>query len=139
MEAMRGAVKEMPAAKGSIDIYEVEDLHEDMQDMLQDVEELNEVMGRSYDTYKGVDEADLDAALLDLDAELAGPVDLGPGAAAPAPAAAAAAAAPAPAAAYPSYPSFPSVPAGRPAMPAGAAPVAAGGAAGAYASSAVRM
>ena len=66
----KGAVKEMKTAQGAIDIYEVEDLHEDMQDMLADVEELNEVMGRSYDTYNGVDEADLDAALMGLDDEL---------------------------------------------------------------------
>ena len=32
-----------------------------MIDMLAETNEINEVLGRSYDVYNGVDEADLDA------------------------------------------------------------------------------
>ena len=34
---------------------------DDMIDMLAETNEINEVLGRNYDTYNDVDEADLDA------------------------------------------------------------------------------
>lgn len=89
MAVMKQTVAELKSATTSINIDELEDMHEDITDMLADVEDINEMMSRPYDTYNGVTDADLDDALAALDDELAGPV-AAPAAAAPAAAAPAA-------------------------------------------------
>lgn len=72
VDVMKAGVTQMKDAYKDLDLGEIEDLQEDMVDMLADTEEINEVLGRSYDTYNTVSEADLDSALADLDSELAG-------------------------------------------------------------------
>lgn len=63
VEVMRTGVASMREAAKDFDIDDVADLHEDMTDMMADVDEINEVLTRSYDTYETVNEADLDSAL----------------------------------------------------------------------------
>lgn len=70
-KVMQRATAELKKEQAGIDMGALEDMHDDMQDMLADNEELNEIMGRSYDTYDGVDEADLDAELEGLEGDLA--------------------------------------------------------------------
>ena len=91
-------------------------------DALADVAEIDELMSRGYETYDGVDEADLDAELAGLEDELAAEpaeslvgIPDGPGIAAVAPVPAAAASS-----AYPSYPAVPSTVPQVPAAPAAA-------------------
>jgi len=90
------------------DIGDVEDVMDDMADAMADADEINEVLGRSYDTYNDVNEADLDAQLAALDDDIAAGVLDG------------AAAAPA-GVGVDDVPSY---------LPAAAAPIAAGGAGG---------
>jgi charged multivesicular body protein 5 len=56
---------------GAMDFGELEDLQDDMSDMMADANEINELLSRPYDSYNDVDEADLDAALEGLEAEVA--------------------------------------------------------------------
>ena len=56
----------MRTEQATVDIDELGEIQEDMADMLADTEEINEMMTRSYDTYDGVNEADLDGELAAL-------------------------------------------------------------------------
>jgi len=58
VEAMKNASTELKTSMKEIDIDAVEDLHDDMSDMLEMTDEIQEVMGRSYDT-QPVDEDEL--------------------------------------------------------------------------------
>lgn len=60
-QMLKHSTQVLSAAQGGVDIDEIADLQDDMIDMLADTNEINEVLGRSYDVYSGVDEADLDA------------------------------------------------------------------------------
>lgn len=46
--AMKDASKTLKAEVKKIDINKVEDLTDDMADMMEDMNEINDVMGRSY-------------------------------------------------------------------------------------------
>lgn len=135
VDVMRTGVAQMKAAAKDLDLGEIEDIQDDMIDMLADTEELNEMLGRSYDSYNSVSEADLDSALADLDGELSAPASAMPAAAVAGGAGAssvdaelaALSVAPAPATASYSYPSVPTGVVSAPASAAAARPAAAGG------------
>lgn len=46
--AMKDASKTLKAEVKKIDINKVEDLTDDMADMMEDMNEINDIMGRSY-------------------------------------------------------------------------------------------
>ncbi|KAF8517863.1 hypothetical protein JB92DRAFT_2156673 [Gautieria morchelliformis] len=69
MEAMKIANKEMKKQYGKIDIDKIESIHYDMEDLLEQANEIQESLGRSYNVPDEIDEADLEAASLsELDA-----------------------------------------------------------------------
>lgn len=120
----------LKAANAQVNIDELYDMHEDISEQLADLDELNDVMSRTYEVGEGVTESDLDAALDALADEVppggAAAVAGGAGVADPYGYAGAtagyapAAAAPAPAGPLPSY--MPALPEpGRGAVPAPAA------------------
>jgi len=60
-DAMKVANKEMQRQYGKIDIDKIESMHYDMEDMLEQANEVQEILGRSYTVPDEVDEADLQA------------------------------------------------------------------------------
>mmetsp|Transcript_4534 Transcript_4534/g.8966 ORF Transcript_4534/g.8966 Transcript_4534/m.8966 type:complete len:199 (+) Transcript_4534:579-1175(+) len=60
--AMKGANKELKKQFKSININQVDDLQDDMADLLEQAEEVQAALGRSYNT-DDIDEADLEAEL----------------------------------------------------------------------------
>merc|ERR1719265_2624902 len=60
--AMKGANKELKKQFKSIKIDQVEDLQDDMADLLEQAEEVQATLGRSYNT-DDIDEDDLEAEL----------------------------------------------------------------------------
>lgn len=71
VDAMKSGAKEMKKEFKKINISQIEDLQDDMEDLLEDANEIQDVLGREYGT-PDVDEADLDAeldALGDMDLE----------------------------------------------------------------------
>lgn len=56
---MKVANKELKVAYKDININDVEDLHEDMTDLLEDADEINEVLGQAYGVPDDLDESDL--------------------------------------------------------------------------------
>ncbi|KAJ7241899.1 hypothetical protein B0H12DRAFT_1023917 [Mycena haematopus] len=62
-DAMKVANKEMQKQYGKIDIDKIEAMHYDMEDMLEQSNEIQEIMGRSYAVPDEIDEADLEAEL----------------------------------------------------------------------------
>jgi len=75
LEAMKVANKEIKKQYGKIDIDKIEDMHDEMQELLEQANEVQESLGRSYDVPDEVDEADLEAELdaLQLEDEEEGP------------------------------------------------------------------
>ncbi|KAG8830079.1 hypothetical protein FRC17_005473 [Serendipita sp. 399] len=70
VDAMKTANKELKRQYGKIDIDKIETMHYDMEDLLEQANELQETMARSYAVPDEIDEADLQAeldALSDLD------------------------------------------------------------------------
>lgn len=63
---LRAANQELRAAQQQIDIDEIEDLHDDVQEALEDANEVQEVLGRSYDV-DNIDETELMAELDELE------------------------------------------------------------------------
>ncbi|KAG9317386.1 Snf7 family [Chiua virens] len=63
VEAMKVANKEMKKQYGKIDIDKIENMHYDMEDLLEQANEIQESLGRSYDVPDELDEADLEAEL----------------------------------------------------------------------------
>lgn len=59
VNAMKAAQKELKAGMKSFKIDDIEDLHDDMGDLLEDADEINEIMGRSYGVPEEIDENDL--------------------------------------------------------------------------------
>uniref|UniRef100_A0A7S0P4K3 Charged multivesicular body protein 5 n=1 Tax=Calcidiscus leptoporus TaxID=127549 RepID=A0A7S0P4K3_9EUKA len=62
VKAMKGANKDLKKQFKSININQVEDLQDDMSDLLEQAEEVQNALARSYNT-DDVDEADLEAEL----------------------------------------------------------------------------
>ncbi|KDQ64346.1 hypothetical protein JAAARDRAFT_116390 [Jaapia argillacea MUCL 33604] len=75
VEAMKVANKEMRKQYGKIDIDKIENIHYDMEDLLEQANEIQESLGRSYAVPDELDEADLEAELdaLALEEEEEGP------------------------------------------------------------------
>ncbi|KAL1946524.1 hypothetical protein VTO73DRAFT_14628 [Trametes versicolor] len=75
VDAMQLANKEMRKQYGKIDIDKIENIHYDMEDLLEQANEIQETLGRSYAVPDEIDEADLQAELdaLELDVEENGP------------------------------------------------------------------
>jgi len=73
--AMKTANKELKKQYGKVDIDKIESLHDDMEDLLEQTNEIQETFGRSYAVPDEIDEADLEAELeqLALEAEEEGP------------------------------------------------------------------
>ncbi|TDL29217.1 vacuolar protein sorting-associated protein 60 [Rickenella mellea] len=62
-DAMKVANKEMRKQYGKIDIDKIESIHYDMEDLLEQSNEIQESLGRSYAVPDELDEADLEAEL----------------------------------------------------------------------------
>ncbi|KAF8897753.1 Snf7-domain-containing protein [Infundibulicybe gibba] len=75
VDAMQVANKEMRKQYGKIDIDKIENMHYDMEDLLEQANEIQESLGRSYAVPDEIDEADLEAELdaLALEEEEEGP------------------------------------------------------------------
>ena len=67
--AMKEGHKQLQKQMKAVDISKVENMQDDMQDMLADVQDLQDIMGRSYDVEGEVDEDELDAEFAALDEE----------------------------------------------------------------------
>lgn len=65
---LKAVKNELVAGQQHVNVDEIEDLHDDMQEALEDVHETQEVLGRSYDV-DHVDEAELEAELNELEAD----------------------------------------------------------------------
>jgi len=63
LDAMQIANKEMRKQYGKIDIDKIENIHYEMEDMLEQANEIQESIGRSYAVPDEIDEADLEAEL----------------------------------------------------------------------------
>ena len=66
--AMKDANKALKKQFKAININQVEDMQDDMADLLEQAEEIQEAMGRSYNT-DDIDEADLEAELAAMEAD----------------------------------------------------------------------
>merc|ERR1712138_111890 len=62
VQAMKAANKDLKKQFKQINIDQVEDMQEDMSDLLEQAEEIQSALGRSYNT-DDIDEADLEAEL----------------------------------------------------------------------------
>lgn len=69
MNAMKQAHTAQVAQLKHVNVGQVEDMIDDMHDLMLDMEEVNEVMGRNYGI-EDIDEAELDAELIGLDEEM---------------------------------------------------------------------
>ncbi|RPD80931.1 vacuolar protein sorting-associated protein 60, partial [Lentinus tigrinus ALCF2SS1-7] len=61
VDAMKQANKELRKQYGKIDIDKIESVHYDMEDLLEQANEIQETLGRSYAVPDEIDEADLQA------------------------------------------------------------------------------
>ncbi len=77
VDAMKNANKELKTQMKSIDIDDIEDLHDDMSEMLEMTDEIQEVMGRSYDVNQNVDESELLDELNSLEDQIDTEVEAG--------------------------------------------------------------
>jgi charged multivesicular body protein 5 len=73
--AMIGAMKETHVAMKEqfqeFSIEEIEDLHDDMADLMEDTQEINDILARSYGVPDEINEEDLEAEFGALEEELA--------------------------------------------------------------------
>lgn len=75
VNAMKIGLKEMKKEYKKININEIENIQDDMEDMLEQANDIQEIMGRQYGM-PDVDEADLEAELEALGDEMAADNDL---------------------------------------------------------------
>lgn len=61
VDAMRLGVKEMKKEYKKVNISAIEDLQDELEDMMDQANEVQEVMGRSYGVGDDIDEAELEA------------------------------------------------------------------------------
>ena len=66
LEAMKVANKEIKKQYGKIDIDKIENMHYDMEELLEQANEIQETLGRSYAVPDELDEADLEAGVYSL-------------------------------------------------------------------------
>jgi len=70
VNAMKDAQKSLKVDMKKVNISEVEDLHDDMNDLLEDADEINDIMGRSYGVPEELNEEDLMNELDAMESEL---------------------------------------------------------------------
>lgn len=70
VDAMKSAQTELKSAFKEIDIDNIEDLHDDMSELMEQSEEVQDVLGRSYGLPEEVSEADLLEELNGLEDEI---------------------------------------------------------------------
>jgi charged multivesicular body protein 5 len=70
--AMSEANKTLKAEQKKLNIDNIEDIQDELEDMLDDFEELNQVMNRTYGAEYEIDDADIEAELACLEDELGG-------------------------------------------------------------------
>lgn len=63
VQAMKEAGKSLKATFKNFSVSEVENMQDDLRDLYEDVQEIQEVMGRAYDVPEELDEDDLNAEL----------------------------------------------------------------------------
>ncbi len=63
VDAMQTANKEMRKTYGKIDLDKIERVQDEMEDMIEQANEVQETLGRSYGVPDEIDEADLEAEL----------------------------------------------------------------------------
>lgn len=61
MEAMKIANRDMKKQYGKMDINKIENMHDEMEDLMEAANEVQESLGRSYGVPEDIDEADLEA------------------------------------------------------------------------------
>lgn len=66
---MKQATAAQKVQMGKLNLDQLEDLHEEMTEMMQDQEEIQEILGRDY-ALEGMDEAELEQELGELDEEI---------------------------------------------------------------------
>lgn len=64
VDAMRSGVKEMKKEYKKVNISSIEDLQDELEDMMEQANEVQEVMGRSYGVADDIDEGELEAGKL---------------------------------------------------------------------------
>jgi len=70
IKAIKGANAAMKQQFQELDIGEIEDLQDDLQEMLDEANEIQEIMSRSYEMPYDVDEADLEQELMGLELDI---------------------------------------------------------------------
>jgi len=70
VDAMRTANKELRKQYGKLDIDKIDAMHDELSDLLEQANEIQETMGRSYGVPDEIDEADLEAELDALSQEV---------------------------------------------------------------------
>lgn len=71
VQGIKAASQEIRLASQQVDLDEVDDLHDEMQDALADVNEVGNMLGRSYDV-DNIDQTELEAELDELEQESVG-------------------------------------------------------------------
>ncbi|KAJ0400189.1 hypothetical protein ATCC90586_009325 [Pythium insidiosum] len=71
VSAMKSAAVQLKAETKKINLNELEDMQDDMADLLEDMNEIQEIMGRSYGIGTDIDESELEAELEGLEEEWA--------------------------------------------------------------------
>eukprot|EP01006_Ploeotia_vitrea_P025788 TRINITY_DN58680_c0_g1_i1.p1 TRINITY_DN58680_c0_g1~~TRINITY_DN58680_c0_g1_i1.p1 ORF type:complete len:227 (-),score=23.48 TRINITY_DN58680_c0_g1_i1:22-702(-) len=61
--AMQEGAKQLKIENKKLDINKIEDMQDDMTDLFEDMQEIQDIMGRAYNCPDGIDEEDLDAEL----------------------------------------------------------------------------
>ncbi|KAF9520333.1 hypothetical protein BS47DRAFT_1335949 [Hydnum rufescens UP504] len=77
VDAMKTANKEIKKQYGKINLDTIETMHDDMAEMLEQANEIQETIGRSYQVPDEIDEADLQAELEALSGSQEGEDELG--------------------------------------------------------------
>lgn len=67
ISAMQAATKTLKSEHKKIKIADIDNMQDEMEDMLEDVGEISEILGRSYGMPDGIEEEDLDAELACLE------------------------------------------------------------------------
>lgn len=70
VEALKSAKMTLDSQIKSFNVDSVADLQDDLQDLFDSTSEIQDVLARQYDSPDGLDEADLEAELMGLEAEL---------------------------------------------------------------------
>ena len=81
VDVMKTTNKQLKKQYGKVDVDKLERMQDEMADLMEQGNEIQEAMGRSYDVPEEVDEAELDAELdaLGEEAEMEGGMGLGMG------------------------------------------------------------